>query len=380
MKALFILLTVSAFIRLINMLTKKYAYTDLEYTRSLDRYKCFKGETFILTVKVTNKKLLPLSYVEVTEKIPLEFEYDIMDNVEPAPDSFYHKNTMMLLPYQRVIRKYSLKCSRRGRYYFSSVRINVGDFFGLETYSKDYTSPVELIIYPSIKPLNSFLIDCKNPMGDVSVKRWIIDDPNMIIGVREYTTSDPFNRIHWPSSAKSGSLMVKNFDFTAEKRVMVVLNIETSKPFWARIDSERIETVIEAAASISSEVLKSGTASGLATNAMLSGLFANEGNYLPPSCSTGYLSCILESLSRITYNIQQPFEDLMGGIIQSGMQNMVYIIITPVITEELSVLLNKLSNQSKVILITFANQDISLISKSIGIYIIREDGSDIEPV
>ncbi len=64
-------------------------------------------------------------------------------------------------------------------------------------------------------------------LGDISVRRWIVDDPPlMTIGIREYTGNEPERYIHWPSSMKHNKLMVKNFDFTTDNSVLIALNMK----------------------------------------------------------------------------------------------------------------------------------------------------------
>lgn len=380
MKTLFVLLIIASVAAVINLLIKKYAFVNLIYDREINKNRCFKNESISLTVHITNKKMLPLSYIEVVEKIPADLEYEIMDNTQNIGEYNYHHNTMMLLPYQRVSRRYNIVGRRRGRYSFSDVIINAGDLLGLETSSNEYKSQVELIVYPSVKPFENIIVDCRNPMGDVSVKRWIIDDPSVINGIREYTAADPQSRIHWASSAKYNQLMVKNYDFTADHSAMILLNIETSKPFWVSIFGERIETAIETAASAANYLLESGMACGIFTNAALSGTFAKEGNCLPPSCSPGYLSEILQLLARITYSTYSPFEAILMEVLQSHKDNVKYVIITPIITAEISNLINILSTKTSVMLITSENQDISMIYRGVAIYTMREDGVNSEAV
>jgi uncharacterized protein (DUF58 family) len=183
------------------------------------------------------------------------------------------------------------------------------------------------------------MIDYKNPQGDISVRRWIMEDPTIISGIREYTSSDPFNKIHWVSSARRGELMVKNFDFTSNQRVMILLNIETAKPFWIKIDENMIEKVIDIAASVSSELLDAGMGVGLYTNAALSGYKYSEGNYIEPGCAPGQMTKILEVLARVSYNIHQDFEELLTKAFNKASYEYYssechYIIVTPIVTQE----------------------------------------------
>lgn len=380
METILLLIVIFFILQLINYFTRKYAHTNLSYSRYLSRYACFPGDKFVLTVQMINKKLLPLPFVEIVEKIPDDFEYEMPSKMEHTQGYSYHHNTMMFLPYQKITRRYTIMCSKRGRYYFDSIAVSVGDYLGLKTYSREYESPVEFLVYPPIIPLSSLIIDCRNPMGDVSVKRWIIDDPSIIMGIREYTQNDSFNRIHWASSAKTGQLMVKNFDFTSDRKVVVLLNIETSKPFWVKIDGNKIEAAVNIAAAISSELLNSGISAGMYTNGALGGFFSGEGNYIPPSCGDVHLQAILKLLARITYSIQQPFEEALSGIIQSLRTDCRYIIITPIITDEMAQLIGIMNGKTGVTVISLSTMNMDMLPKSVSIFTVKEGGIELEAV
>jgi uncharacterized protein (DUF58 family) len=374
MKTLLAILVIYCVIELLNLLTKKYAFTNLKFSRTIDRGRYFAGDEFTLTLEVVNNKLLPLPYVEFSEKIPLELDYAASGAVDNTVGYKYHKSTMMLLPYQKVKRKYRLKCSRRGRFYFNEVKVSAGDFFGFRTYSMACENPVELLVCPTLHPLQRIILNYKSPMGDISVKRWILDDPTIITGIREYTSNDPMNRIHWPSSVRSGSLMVKNFDFTSESKVMIILNIENSKPFWSNIDAGAIEKAIAIAASAAVEFLDAKIGTGICTNATLAGYDNQLGNMIKPSMQRTQITRILEFLARVDYSIMDTFEEHLQRILNSPDEGFHYAVVTPSVTGEAARLINKLGSRSGVSLITVSTENLPLIRGAAGIYVARKDG------
>ena len=48
--------------------------------------------------------------------------------------------------------------------------------------------------------------------GDVLVKRWIMPDPFLVGGLREYRAGDPMRSVHWGASARTGRMQVKTYD------------------------------------------------------------------------------------------------------------------------------------------------------------------------
>jgi len=77
---------------------------------------------------------------------------------------------------------------------------------------------------------DSVLKDFGGIMGDVSVRRFIFDDPTLAVGYREYTGREPMKQISWKQTAKLGRVMVRVNDFTADSDIAVLVNMEDAKP------------------------------------------------------------------------------------------------------------------------------------------------------
>lgn len=100
------------------------------------------------------------------------------------------------------------------------------------------------------------------------MRRWIVDDPFMIRGIRAYTGFEPYNRINWKATAKTGELQVHDFDFTSDIRLMVLVNIDVSADQWgAAVDEMRAERALSIAASVVRYAIENGIETGFSTNA-----------------------------------------------------------------------------------------------------------------
>src|SRR4029078_3852886 len=49
-------------------------------------------------------------------------------------------------------------------------------------------------------------------------------------GVRNYEPGDSFNRIHWPSTARTGQLMVKLFELDPASDIWIILHLYKAAP------------------------------------------------------------------------------------------------------------------------------------------------------
>ncbi|MCP4594437.1 MAG: hypothetical protein GY842_27210, partial [bacterium] len=54
----------------IAWLWNRLSLRRVDYERRFDKLRAFPGETFEMTLRVTNRKLLPLSWLEVCDRIP----------------------------------------------------------------------------------------------------------------------------------------------------------------------------------------------------------------------------------------------------------------------------------------------------------------------
>lgn len=78
--------------------------------------------------------------------------------------------------------------------------------------------------------------------------------------VRPYTPGDPARLVHWPSSARSGSLTVREFDPPVVRGVAVVVDLSGGEP-----GDEEVEAAASRAAGLAGAALTAGAAVVLAT-------------------------------------------------------------------------------------------------------------------
>ena len=80
--------------------------------------------------------------------------------------------------------------------------------------------------------------------GERAIQRKSLDVTPHAAGVREYTTGDTLKRIHWPTTARRGKLMVKEFEQDPQAEVWLFLDAE--KRIQAQLPYEVPETQVDA--------------------------------------------------------------------------------------------------------------------------------------
>lgn len=333
-----LLLLVIAFLLLLVVgvvsLWSRYALRRIEYQRRFDRNRCFAGEEVGLTVELTNRKLLPLSYLMVDDSVPDALQ------IRSTRVLFHRKgrSTLRLIYslawYQKVIRHYRVLATRRGCYRLGPVSIRGGDPFGWVDQSQTLDRYEMLLVYPRVLPLEQVGLPSRRPFGDLKSNDRLFADPLRFAGIREYQQGDPLNRIHWKASAASGKLQVKLLDPSASLGVAVFLNTWSYDRFWEGHDVASLEAGCTIAASIVNWATEEGLAVGLYANGLVYEWgFALK---LPPARGPHVLPHALEGLARLQPGSPQPLAELLGAEAGTLPYGTAVVVITRQVGEELA--------------------------------------------
>ncbi len=140
-----------------------------------------------------------------------------------------------LMPWRgkRGALRFSLK--ERGLHALGTVYVETGDFLGFRSRVRSFALENRVVCTarslgedPGLAPLGGYL-------GDISVRRFILEDNSLLLGYREYTGVEPMKDISWLQTARTGVLTVKKHDFTTDADVAVLLDVEQcAKPVAER--------------------------------------------------------------------------------------------------------------------------------------------------
>ena len=93
----------------------------------------------------------------------------------------------------------------------------------------------------------------------------LFEDPTRIAGVRGYQSGDPFNRIHWRATARTGVLHSKIYEPSTVAGATILLDFH-QQSFAAADEPVRSELAVTAAASLAGALSQMGQQVGLITN------------------------------------------------------------------------------------------------------------------
>ena len=153
-------------------------------------------------------------------------------------------------------------CTRRGRFSLGPVWVTSGDPFGIFRTSRKLADQTTIVVYPKAVALPRFgRVPGELPGGSLQGERVQFSTPN-VSSVREYRPGDAFNRIHWPTTARTNRLMVREFELDPSADVWIVLDLNGDVHTGSGLESTE-EYAVTAAASLARHLLDQSRAVGL---------------------------------------------------------------------------------------------------------------------
>ncbi len=153
-------------------------------------------------------------------------------------------------------------CTRRGRFALGPVWVTSGDPFGIFRVSRKLTDGINVVVYPKTVRLPRLArVPGELPGGSLQGVRVQFSTPN-VSSVRDYRPGDAFNRIHWPTTARTNKLMVREFELDPTADVWIVIDLDADVQAGSGMESSE-EYAVTAAASLARHLLDQGRAVGL---------------------------------------------------------------------------------------------------------------------
>lgn len=152
--------------------------------------------------------------------------------------------------------RYRVRSNVRGRHRLGPLALRIKDPFELTARVASVPGASEVIVLPRVLSLNDG--DASGGVGhEGTIPHMIALHGEDDVSVREYRDGDDLRRIHWPATARTGDLMVRQEDRPARRRVVILLddrNVTDAGPRTAG----SFEWAITAAASLVSHFLDQG--------------------------------------------------------------------------------------------------------------------------
>jgi len=221
------------------------------------------GDEIPIDVMVRNRSWLPCPFVNVFIKLPAGLSAD------PVRVKAVLQWMTFLWMRQEVQATFFCYAQKRGLHDFSgevqAVQVNEG--FGLRDSFLHFNVNAQVVVRPTIHNNKDIKIANQSLLGNVEVIRWIQPDETMLRGYRVYRHNDLFKHIGWLATAKTGTLMTKEFISSTDRTVTCIVNAQFFQPHWLGTRHEVFDDLCSIAATWAMQAANRKFSLQFATNA-----------------------------------------------------------------------------------------------------------------
>lgn len=235
----------------------------------------------------------------------------------------------------------TFSCQKRGRYHLGPTKVTATDPFGIFTHQRTLGQKKDIIVYPATIDLPLFRFASFSDFGYGSGFQSISRISPNASSVREYVSGDSLHHIHWRSTARTGSLMVKIFDadrsYNISKTAWILLDMNEDSHF-GRDTENSDEYAITIAASLVRKYLQGGMRVGM--------IVSDEQRYfVPTERGEEYLWEMLETLALMKGDWKTKLSEVVLQHLDSFRDNPLVIIVATSATDGMVDIVHQLKNR-----------------------------------
>jgi uncharacterized protein (DUF58 family) len=147
---------------------------------------------------------------------------------------------------ERTVAAYRLPTDRRGLVRVGPLRVVVGDPFGLAALATVGAPAVQLTILPRVEDIDPLpRTSAPDPQAGARRMNTVGRHGDEFYALRPYVIGDDLRRVHWPSSARTDDLLVRQNEVPWQHRTTVLLDVRASAH-----TGESLELAVSIAASV----------------------------------------------------------------------------------------------------------------------------------
>lgn len=179
-----------------------------------------------VTKRLSNGDENPIRFT-VTNHFPIKVFVDVVDEI---PHQFQVRDfsiTSVMNPGETESFTYNLRPTERGEYEFGDIRVFCSSLIGFATRRITIPQKIVVPVYPSFIQMRKFeMYAISNRLTDIGVKKIRRIGHTMEFDqIREYVPGNDVRSINWKATARSGSLMVNQYQDERSQQVVNVIDM-----------------------------------------------------------------------------------------------------------------------------------------------------------
>ncbi|MEI6290418.1 MAG: DUF58 domain-containing protein [Chloroflexota bacterium] len=317
-----------------NWLSSVFSLNNISLKRQARSLRASVGDVFEENYEISNTSRISKPFIEIINR-----------------SSLLNASGSKLLTWigANEKRRYSARSwlTQRGVFLLGPTELHSGDPFGLFSIRKTIAAETELLVLPMVIPIDDFANPAGFLPGGNSIERKSFEITAHASSIREYFHGDALKIIHWPTTARKGKLMVKEFDQDPQSEFWIFLDAQQSAhaslPYqipkyrdnWIfstrpelQLPPATIEYAVSLAASLAHFFISKRKAVGLVTE-------GSQYTVIPAERSERQEGKILETLAFALGNGKLPLSSIVGLQAAQMQRGSCAILISPAVTNDL---------------------------------------------
>ncbi len=337
----------------------------------LQTHRAKPWDRVTMHLEIENDQPFPLPWLKVSIKCPKELEY-AGRGIKDIGKHVLYEQVITVGWFERISQRFDIICTGRGEYFFGPVIIRIADPFGFAEGKKTIHVQERLLVYPRLVELQGKLPLAVTPFGKQGTFSWIFEDPSRFRGIREYVPSDPFSRIEWKATARTGKLHTRVLEASFVSDLKIIVNISTGKHSWS-LDRSLLEKNLVTAASIIHHCNESKYRYAVFFAGYIRGM--RNPAAVKMGSGSAHLRRCLETMARLVPFSTVRCEEIIAKARRQEYFTKKLVLITSIITEKILSQLRREKKQGFAVSIIYTGQELpQKIDPSIPLYAMQEGG------
>lgn len=190
----------------------RWVTQDLRATRRLSARRVFPGTRVKVGLEVTNAGRSRTPFLLLEDRLP------------PSLGRAARAVLGGIRPRARQTVSYSLTARSRGRYRLGPLAVYLTDPYDLARRRIEIPGQQDLVVYPEVERLAHARLAVVAAGTGESAARRLFRTGEDFYTMRAYQTGDDLRRIHWPSTARTGQLMIRQDEAARRSAALVFLD------------------------------------------------------------------------------------------------------------------------------------------------------------
>ncbi|MFI5053781.1 MAG: DUF58 domain-containing protein, partial [Acidimicrobiia bacterium] len=236
---------------LIAALFVRFGHQRIAVRRRLSDVRVTPGTRVTVQLEIENRSTAATSFLLLEDRVPPPLGRPARLVVSAIPGRQSQQVAYTVLP------------QARGRYQLGPLVVDISDPFALVRQRLEFDERDELLVTPEIEDLSGTPDSAFGPNVGASRTRNLLRTGEEYYTMRQYQEGDDLRRIHWPSVARTGALMIRQDESSRRSAGMVFL--DSRETALGQAHGAAFERAVSVAATIGVVLSRGGFSLRLAT-------------------------------------------------------------------------------------------------------------------